>query len=230
MARDIVRLALYDVVIYIDDSGSMSFEEGGERIKDLQLILTRVAFAATLFDEDGVDVRFMNDEEIPIQKLSGIKNESQIEWLMQNKKFKGLTPFGTKLRERVIDSLVLPKLERGGQYRKPVLIIGITDGQPAGETQTTLHDTVQYAVQTASRIRTQTGSLGDNAIAFEIAQVGNDQKATEFLAKLDNDPRLGNMVDCTSSKSMIAFLRALLTRQTTRMNPPRWLEHNHRSI
>jgi hypothetical protein len=47
------RLALYDIVIYIDDSGSMAFEEQGERIKDLELILKRVAFAATLFDEDG---------------------------------------------------------------------------------------------------------------------------------------------------------------------------------
>lgn len=47
------RLALYDVVIYIDDSGSMAFEEQGERIKDLELIMQRVAFAATLFDEDG---------------------------------------------------------------------------------------------------------------------------------------------------------------------------------
>lgn len=42
IANDIVRLALYDVIIYIDDSGSMSFEENGERIKDLQLILQRV--------------------------------------------------------------------------------------------------------------------------------------------------------------------------------------------
>lgn len=49
------RLALYDVVIYIDDSGSMAFEEQGERIKDLELIMQRVAFAATLFDEDGYD-------------------------------------------------------------------------------------------------------------------------------------------------------------------------------
>ena len=47
------RLARYDVVIYIDDSGSRAFEEQGERIKDLELIMQRVAFAATLFDEDG---------------------------------------------------------------------------------------------------------------------------------------------------------------------------------
>lgn len=53
IAVDIVRLSLYDIVIYIDDSGSMAFEENGERIKDLELIMQRVAFAATLFDDDG---------------------------------------------------------------------------------------------------------------------------------------------------------------------------------
>ena len=36
-----------------DDSGSMAFEEGGERIEDLKLILGKVAEIATLFDQVG---------------------------------------------------------------------------------------------------------------------------------------------------------------------------------
>ena len=192
IANDIVRLALYDVIIYIDDSGSMSFEENGERIKDLQLILSRVVFAATLFDEDGIEIRFMNDEEIPLQQLSGIRADQQVEGLMRQKKYKGLTPFGTKLRERVLDQLVIPKI-RGGQLQKPVLIIGITDGQPAGESANALSDAINYAHNESMR-------LSQGAIAFQFAQVGNDTKATEFLAKLDNDPKIGSMVDCTSSK------------------------------
>merc|ERR1711939_252523 len=59
IASDIVKLALYDVILYIDDSGSMQFEENGERIDDLKLILSRVAYATSLFDEDGIQVRFM---------------------------------------------------------------------------------------------------------------------------------------------------------------------------
>lgn len=43
LATDLATLALYDVVIFADDSGSMVFEEGGERIDDLKLILGRVA-------------------------------------------------------------------------------------------------------------------------------------------------------------------------------------------
>ncbi|KAK5113765.1 hypothetical protein LTR85_010782 [Meristemomyces frigidus] len=193
IATDIVRLALYDVVVFIDDSGSMSFEEGGERIKDLQLIMQRVAFAATLFDDDGIDVRFMNDDQIPLNMLSGIRNEQQVEQLLANKRYKGLTPFGTELRKKVIDGMLIPSL-RSGQMQKPLLIISITDGQPAGETQNALVDTVRYAVDNARR-----SNYGQGAVAFQFAQVGNDAKATEFLAKLDNDPMVGSEVDCTSN-------------------------------
>lgn len=40
-----------------DDSGSMAFEEGGERIDDMKAVLGRTADAATLFDTDGIVVR-----------------------------------------------------------------------------------------------------------------------------------------------------------------------------
>lgn len=35
----------------------MQFEENGERIDDLKLILSRVVQAATLFDDDGISIR-----------------------------------------------------------------------------------------------------------------------------------------------------------------------------
>lgn len=193
IANDIVRLGLYDVVLYIDDSGSMSFEENGERIKDLQLIIQRVAFAATLFDEDGISVRFMNDDTMPMNMLDNIRSEQQVEQLIGNKKFKGLTPLGTNLRRKVIDQLLIPKLQ--GRMEKPLLIITITDGEPAGENQGELLNTVRYAVDSSRR-----SQYGKGAVAFQFAQVGNDQKATEFLARLDNDPSVGGEVDCTSSK------------------------------
>jgi len=51
---DLVKLSLFDTVLYLDDSGSMQFEEGGSRIDDLKLIVSRVAMAASLFDQDGI--------------------------------------------------------------------------------------------------------------------------------------------------------------------------------
>ena len=60
LAYSMASLALYDIIIYADDSGSMAFEEGGERIQDLKLMVGRVADVATMFDDDGILVRFMN--------------------------------------------------------------------------------------------------------------------------------------------------------------------------
>ncbi len=54
IAHDLVKLSLFDVILYLDDSGSMQFEEGGSRIDDLKLIVSRVSMAASLFDQDGI--------------------------------------------------------------------------------------------------------------------------------------------------------------------------------
>jgi hypothetical protein len=37
LAADLVKIALFDVVVLVDDSGSMAFEQGGERIEDLKM-------------------------------------------------------------------------------------------------------------------------------------------------------------------------------------------------
>ena len=202
IGSDIVKLALYDIVIFIDDSGSMQFEEKGERIKDLQLVLQRVAFAATLFDDDGIELRFMNQDP-PSNMTSGIKTEQQIDQLMQGHKFSGLTPLGTSLRKKVMDALFMPNL-RSGRMRKPMLVIVITDGQPAGEPKEAVFDTIRSAMSEAAR-----SQYGPGALALQIAQVGNDQGARDFLAKLDNDPVVGSMVDCTSSKLRTFLYRFL---------------------
>lgn len=53
LAVDLVALALYDIVIYADDSTSMKYAENGSRIDDMKVVLERVTEVATLFDEDG---------------------------------------------------------------------------------------------------------------------------------------------------------------------------------
>lgn len=42
----------------------MAFEENGERIDDLKMIAQKVSEVATMFDDDGILVRFMNS---PVQ-------------------------------------------------------------------------------------------------------------------------------------------------------------------
>ncbi|EEH38507.2 hypothetical protein PAAG_08234 [Paracoccidioides lutzii Pb01] len=190
VGQDIIKLALFDIILYIDDSGSMQFEENGDRIKDLKLILNRVTYAATLFDDDGIQIRFMNSDV----QGDNIRGEQQIEQLINNIQFKGLTPMGTSLRNKVLEPLVL-RPARSGQLRKPVLVITVTDGQPAGEPQGAVFD----AIRQASSELQSLPKYGAGAISFQFAQVGNDLKAREFLSKLDEEPGIGGLIDCTSN-------------------------------
>ena len=69
-------------------------------------------------DDRSIEIRFMNDDSTPPNMLGNIRTEQQIAQVMSNRRYKGLTPFGTKLRQKVIDGIVLPKLR---QPRKPVV-------------------------------------------------------------------------------------------------------------
>jgi hypothetical protein len=189
--RDIIKLALFDIILYIDDSGSMAFEEGGKRMADLKVILSRLAFAASLFDEDGVQVRFMNSFE----QGNGIRNEQQVYDLVARVPFRGLTPMGETLKTRILEPLVLGPA-KVGQLRKPVLIITVTDGIPTDQGS----NAVAKVITEASRVLSQNPRYGRGAVSYEFAQVGNDQQATEFLSRLDEDGEVGQLVDCTSSE------------------------------
>lgn len=180
----------------------MKFEENGERIKDLKLILSRVSYAASLFDDDGIQVRFMNAAAAQINPamLNGIRTEEQAASLAEQAKYSGLTPLGTELRNQIIEPLVVGPA-RSGQLRKPILIITITDGQPAGELPNTLEKTIVYTGQELSRMP----QYGKHACKFQFAQVGNDQAAREFLAKLDQQRDFGDVVDCTSSNVALHY-------------------------
>ncbi|KEF55824.1 uncharacterized protein A1O9_08575 [Exophiala aquamarina CBS 119918] len=204
IASDIVKLALYDVILYIDDSGSMQFEENGERIDDLKLILSRVAYATSLFDEDGIQVRFMNSTD----QGNGIRSEQQVNEMIGRTRFCGLTPMGRELQNKILGPLVLQNA-RNGSLRKPILVITITDGQPTGESSSDLAKIIKNASDELSR----NPRYGKGALAFQFAQVGNDLKAREFLSKLDEEPTIGDIIDCTSNYEVEAD-------EMSRANPP----------
>ncbi|KAL8857552.1 MAG: hypothetical protein Q9178_005880 [Gyalolechia marmorata] len=204
IGRDLVKLALFDIILYIDNSGSMEHYSTDGRIDDLKIIMNRVVTTSMLFDEDGISIRFMNDwnsnpavDGVDMRRLDHIKDERMLDHITSKIVYTGLTPLGTELKNKVIDPMVLAPA-RNGQLQKPVLIITITDGQPAADGPPgtdAVHNAVQY---TSSELSTMP-QYGPGAVSFQFAQVGNDQGAREYLAKLDSDPQVGRFVDCTSN-------------------------------
>lgn len=191
IAMDIIKLVLFDIILYVDDSGSIQFEENGNRLAQLKEILALIATAASKFDQDGISIRFMNSDV----KGDGIRNRADAEGVVARVLFRGLTPMGTNLRNKVLEPMVVGPA-KAGQLQKPVLVITITDGQPAGEPLNSVAEAIRYANDELSRT-----PYGRGAISFQFAQVGNDLHAREFLAKLDEDPSIGGLIDCTSSTS-----------------------------
>jgi hypothetical protein len=188
VGKDIVRLALFDIVIYVDDSGSMLPKEG-KRVRDMMRVLSRVAAAATLFDPDGVTVRFINSSA----QGDNIRNEADINCLIESVDFRGLTPIGTALHRKILEPLVLQRAKQG-KMEVPVLIIAITDGEPSGEDDQAIFRAIKYASDELART-----TLGAGAIAYQFTQVGDDQEARRFLNKLDTHPQIGSLVDVTAS-------------------------------
>ncbi|KAJ5388191.1 hypothetical protein N7509_010732 [Penicillium cosmopolitanum] len=189
VATDVMKLSLFDVILYVDDSGSIEFEEKGLRKDQLRQILGLVATAASTFDQDGISVRFMNSTE----SGDGIRNADDVNNLVNRVRFAGLTPLGTNLRSKVIDPMIVGPA-RANRLDKPVLVITITDGQPAGEPHGAVGDAIRYAVEETSRTR-----YGRGSVSFQFSQVGTDQRAREFLGDLDEDPQIGHLIDCTSN-------------------------------
>ncbi|MCJ1305917.1 hypothetical protein MMC08_008734 [Hypocenomyce scalaris] len=233
LAHDLATLALYDIVIFADDSGSMIFEENGERINDLKVILARVAEVATLFDEDGkmlkcqvvwkgkakrlvttsvmgIVVRFMNGHV----EGNGIRDAMTANNLIQQVQFTGMTPLGSSL-----DSKVIRPFLGGGisnrNLQKPILVITITDGEPTGEPQNTVANVIKNAKNMCA-----SSIYGPGAIAFEFAQVGKDTKAQAFLGRLDTDPEIGKMIDATSYYELEA---EEYMRRGVNLTPELWL-------
>jgi len=189
VAMDMARLALFDVSLLCDDSASMSFAENGSRIDDLRLVLSKVALAAGLFDDDGIEIRWLNSKK----EGNGIKTEAAANELLGRIKFNRATPLGSSLRSKILEPLVYKKVKKHA-LKKPLLIVIITDGEPTGEPR----DTIVKAIMEAKQILGKTPYTPD-AVSFQLAQVGNDQEARAFLEYIDTEPRIGSLVDCTSN-------------------------------
>ncbi|GAA5979430.1 hypothetical protein JCM11641_005030 [Rhodosporidiobolus odoratus] len=200
IAIDLAKLSLFDVVLYIDDSGSMAFEENGSRIDDAKLVVSKVATVASAFDTDGINVRFMNS------RLEGnnVTSEQQASQLISQIKFSGVANIlrtAALLRSELdvaLDTKILQPMIVGpanaNALRKPVLIIGVTDGAPGGEDRNTLARVIKRTKDALSRTR-----YGPDTLSVQLAQIGNDMGARAFLEEIDNHPEIGGFVDCTSN-------------------------------
>lgn len=181
---ELVSLALYDIVVLADDSGSMTFDK--ERVEDLEFIVSQVSKIATLFDADGINMRTFNNT----LSVDGLTDETSVNKEIKKMQFSGGTPIGTAITRYVVNPLILNKA-RKGSLKKPVLVIIVTDGEPDSKND------VVSAIMTTKNDIAQT-KYGAKAVSFQFAQVGRDRAAQQWLSEIDKDSHVGSMIDATS--------------------------------
>jgi len=156
LAVSLSALALYDIVIYADDSGSM--ESGnGERIDDLKLIVSKVAEVATLFDDDGIEVRFINSNV----QGNHIKTADDASRLLRSLEYRWDTKIGTQLEAKILQPMAYSR-----KLRKPLLVISVTDGEPTDNP----NDKIVSVIKECKK-KMEAKGYGPHAVAFQFAQL-----------------------------------------------------------
>ncbi|ESK86702.1 von willebrand factor [Moniliophthora roreri MCA 2997] len=175
----LLQLKNYDTVIVLDDSRSM----GGSRWKQVEEALYVLAPLAAKYDEDGVDLHFLNNDKV-FRSLTSI---SQVQEIFSSVSRSSGTPLGRKLRELLSSYVTRYETDK---IIKPVMFLFITDGaptdpEPENQTKTVILEFARKLDALNARL-TQVG--------IQFLQVGNDESARRFLTFLDDNLKKENDV------------------------------------
>lgn len=195
MAYDFAPLILYDVVMYIDDSWSMETrEKNGERIEDLKFVLEKVTALMTMFNPDGLSMRFINAEH----EFDGISTGEQALDIISRTEFVYDTNFATNLLRKVFGPMIVAKV-RTEKLTKPVLVLSLIDNVPEPEPRDTL---IRILMESLNACYMSKYDLG--ALDLGIAQVGTDKAVHAYLKGVQNQPQIqiGGKVNVTYNVEM----------------------------
>ena len=112
-------LSDFEIILIIDDSGSMntplSNSKHATRWDELKEVVNIVIKIAIIFDDDGIDINFLNRGN-----YNNIKDLDKVNYILNDKPC-GLTP---------LDKVLNEVLEKNNHTTKRVLIVIATDGIP----------------------------------------------------------------------------------------------------
>ncbi|KAL2857466.1 hypothetical protein BJX68DRAFT_263032 [Aspergillus pseudodeflectus] len=196
---DLCRLALYQPVLYCDDSGSM---RKGQRKGHLEELSKRITSITTRVvpDGEGIELRFINAATTPEMSKPSLE---AISGIMKGVRFDGWTQIGTNLKKKVLDEIVYRQLD-SNIFKRPVLVSVITDGEPtgAGENNNTFKDVI---LECGRRLKAK--GYDPDVVQFQISQIGEDQAAEHFLDSLKEEIDLADVLYITSDRLDTQFAK-----------------------
>lgn len=163
-------LRTFDTIFLIDDSGSMS----GRNWKQVSNALAAITPICTLYDQDGIDIKFINTVESPVH--SNITTPSTVHEIFSTVRPWGGTPTGQRL-----NSILKPYVRKVEQNPKnppkPVNIIVITDGESSDDVEAP----IIAAAKKLDKLEAEPWQVG-----IQFFQVGGDVAAKKQLEELDD--------------------------------------------
>ena len=180
------KMSLYDYIIMIDKSGSMSTTDcagNKSRWTLAEEYASSIARKCEEFDDDGIDVIMFAGKPKQVKNVKA----SDIAQLFKDNEPSGATDTAAAL-QLVFDGY---NTRKAAGEAKPMIIVCITDGAPTDQAA------VDKAITDFSNSMAEDGECG-----IQFVQIGKDTAARAFLEHLDNDLKaLGAKFDIVDTKN-----------------------------
>ncbi|WOO82938.1 uncharacterized protein LOC62_04G006418 [Vanrija pseudolonga] len=175
--EQLAMLRDYDTVFLVDDSGSMA----GSLWREARAAIQGVVAHAIKYDEDGIDIYFLNDRSA----AKGVKSVGEVEALFNRVRPSGATPTGARLDKllkeykRELDAAYEAGKRSGGDMYtvKPLNLLVITDGAPTDDPESAIVSFAKYLDKYDFPL---------SQCGIQMFQIGSDPEATEALQDLDD--------------------------------------------
>ncbi|KAJ3552467.1 hypothetical protein NM688_g4137 [Phlebia brevispora] len=193
--RRLVRLALYQHVIYCDDSTAMNNKEEFAMAAEFTTKIVYRAMWLAPNTRPSAEVHFVNDDGGKLCGLNGSEQSySQIKKGFRKVQSNEYNNLGTGLRTKVLQPFVYEVLESsGGRLQRPLLITVVIRCAPFPETRSTFRD----AVVECKRRLVEAGYKATHVL-FNVYAVNNLPNAYDFMEELRGDVDLQDVLSCVT--------------------------------
>jgi len=181
---ELLKLALYDIHIFIDDSGSMRRGDGFSTAHGATQALLKLR-----------DI-FSSTNSCAIHVLNGTSPSDHVHsWKDGEEQWKNFKPGGRSMLGTRLEQQLWSKIIGSGDFVRPRLVYIITDGESSGE----LEDQLQRSMR-ACGDKLRSSGRNPAAIAWQVIQTGIELVFRSLLQDLVDDPALKNHTDVVMEK------------------------------
>lgn len=189
LVAEVAKFCLYDIVMYCDDSLSMTQEN---RIQTQVTFVRRIARLIVPFNEGKITLRFIN-ANAKGTSWDNLKNVDTLANAVQSVPYTGYTQIGGYLKRKILEPCFYAKL-RAGTFKKPLAVIIITDGWPYSEAENHMKNVILESINEIPKHLP--AKAKPTAIKFQINQIGHEERSTQFIQGIHNDQSIKPNVYC----------------------------------